>query len=155
MLYHLVKTPSAYKRLVEEIDSATESGQLSRPNIRYNEAVKLPFLDACCKEGMRVHPSVGLTLPRHVPPGGCSISGQWFDAGTRVSVNAAVIHFDKSIFGDDADEFKPERWFREDATNMDRYMFQTRTRAPLILIVCKLMAICSLALVLEHVSVRT
>ncbi|KAJ9647724.1 hypothetical protein H2199_001498 [Coniosporium tulheliwenetii] len=136
VLYHLMKSPSAYNRLIEEIDEATSSGQLSHPNIRYNEAVKLRYLDACCKEGMRVHPSVGLTLPRHVPPGGCSISGQWFDAGTRVGVNAAVIHFDKSISSSDADEFNPERWFREDAANMDRYMFQAIHLAPSILIAC-------------------
>ncbi|KAF4468535.1 pisatin demethylase [Fusarium albosuccineum] len=73
---------------------------------------------------MRVHPSVGLTLPRHVPKGGCQIAGEWFPEGTRVGVNAAVIHFNKDIFGHDAEKFNPDRWFREGAANMDRYMFQ-------------------------------
>jgi len=123
-----MKNPSAYKRLVNEIDEATRSGRLSSPHVRYNEAVKLPYLDACCKEGMRFHPSVAMSLPRHVPSGGCAISGQWFSAGTRVGVNSAVVHFDKGIFGSDADEFNPERWFREDAANMDRYMFQASAR---------------------------
>lgn len=50
--------------------------------------------------------------------------GEWFPEGSRVGVNAAVIHFDRSIFGEDADEFQPERWFRPDAVKMDRYMFQ-------------------------------
>lgn len=119
-----MKHPAVYKRLVGEVDEATKSGSFSSPNIHYNEAIQLPYLNACCKEGMRIHPSVGLTLPRHVPKGGCNISGEWFSEGTRVGVNAAIIHFDKEIFGGDADEFNPDRWFREDATNMDRYMFQ-------------------------------
>lgn len=124
ILYHLMKNPEAYHKLRDEIDEATRSGQLSSPHVRYSEAMQLPCLVACCKEGMRVHPSVGLTLPRHVPQGGCSISGHWFPEGTRVGVNAAVVHLDKGIFGHDADLFNPDRWFRDDAVNMDRYMFQ-------------------------------
>ncbi|KAF7557115.1 hypothetical protein G7Z17_g924 [Cylindrodendrum hubeiense] len=123
ILYHVVKSPTAYRKLTEEIDQATKSGQLSVPNVQYQEAMKLPYLVACCKEGMRIHPSVALTLPRHVPQGGCTISGDWFAEGTRVGVNAAVVHRDKGIFGEDADSFNPDRWFRDDAVNMDRYMF--------------------------------
>lgn len=73
---------------------------------------------------MRLHPSIGLTLPRHVPAGGCQIAGQWFLEGVRVGVNAAVVHRDQTIFGTDADELVPERWFRPEAANMERYMFQ-------------------------------
>ena len=133
ILYHLMRTPSAYKTLVQEIDTANASGQLSYPLIRHKEAIKLPYLDACCKEAMRLHPSVGLTLPRNVPARGCEIAGEFFPAGTRVGVNAAVIHRDRNIFGHDADSFVPERWFRPEAANMDRHMFQVIThKAPLL-----------------------
>ncbi|KAE8871021.1 hypothetical protein PTNB29_01365 [Pyrenophora teres f. teres] len=124
ILYHLMRTPSTYDKLTAEIDEATESGALSLPAVQYHEAVGLPYLVACCKEGMRLHPSVGLTLPRHVPAGGCVISGEWFPAGTRVGINAAVVQRDKAIFGEDADELVPERWFRKGAAKMDRMMFQ-------------------------------
>ena len=82
---------------------------------------------------MRLHPSVEMTLPRHVPVGGAVIAGGWFPEGTRVGVNAAVMQRDKSVFGEDADAFVPERWFRSDATKMERYMFQVL--APRILLV--------------------
>lgn len=39
-------------------------------------------------------------------------------------MNPAAFHFVKSIFGEDADEFKPGRWFRPEAKEMERYMFQ-------------------------------
>ncbi|CAK7216664.1 hypothetical protein SCUCBS95973_002883 [Sporothrix curviconia] len=129
VLYHLMKAPAVYDRLTAEIDEATAAGRLSTP-IQYKEAAAnaaaagLPYLDACIKEGMRLHPSVGLTLPRHVPAGGCEIAGAWFPAGTRVGVNAAVVHRNRDIFGADADIFNPDRWFRADAARMDRYMFQ-------------------------------
>ncbi|CAK7221894.1 hypothetical protein SBRCBS47491_004685 [Sporothrix bragantina] len=123
VLYHLMKSPAVYKKLTNEIDEATRAGSLSSP-IQYKEAAALPYLDACIKEGMRLHPSVGLTLPRHVPAGGCQIAGAWFPEGTRVGVNAAVVHRNRDIFGNDADNFNPDRWFGPDAARMDRYMFQ-------------------------------
>lgn len=118
-----MRTPASYTKLTAEIDEADLAGHLS-PDIQYHEAVGLPYLMACCKEGMRLHPSVGMTLPRLVPRGGCVIAGQWFPGGTRVGVNAAVIQRDRNIFGDDANEFVPERWFRPGAARMERYMFQ-------------------------------
>jgi cytochrome P450 len=116
-----MRNPSAYAKLTTEIDEADASGFLS-PVVQYHEAVGLAYLNACCKEGMRLHPSVGMTLPRHVPKGGCNIAGQWFPEGTRVGVNAAVVQRDKTIFGQDANDFVPERWLSKDAARMERYM---------------------------------
>jgi cytochrome P450 len=120
-----MRTPAVYAKLTAEIDQADKAGLLS-PDIQYHEAVGLPYLMACCKEGMRLHPSVGMTLPRRVPRGGCVIAGRWFPEGTRVGVNAAVVQRDQAVFGSDANEFVPERWFRADAARMERYMFQVR-----------------------------
>jgi cytochrome P450 len=117
-----MRTPSAYSKVTDEIDTARKKNRLSE-NVQYREAVRLPYLVACCKEGMRLHPSVGMTLPRCVPSGGCVIAGEMFPGGTRVGVNAAVVQRDRQIFGEDADSFIPERWFRKDAARMERYMF--------------------------------
>ncbi|KAH7371279.1 cytochrome P450 [Pyrenochaeta sp. MPI-SDFR-AT-0127] len=127
ILYHLMRTPSAYKKLTAEIDQATEAGFLSSPVVQYHEAMGLSYLDACCKEGMRLHPSIALTLPRHVPRDGRVIAGEWFPEGTRVGVNAAVVQRDKSVFGEDADEFVPERWLDENAVRMERYLLHFGT----------------------------
>ncbi|KAH8705962.1 cytochrome P450 [Talaromyces proteolyticus] len=124
ILFHIIKNPVVYSKLMKEIDEASAAGNLSYPHVKYAEAMRLPYLIACCKEGMRIHPSIGMTLPRVVPPGGRQILGQWFPGGLRVGVNAAVVHFDKGIFGGDANEFNPERWLRGDTANMDRHMFQ-------------------------------
>lgn len=118
-----MRSPPAYAKLTAEIDEASKAGFLE-PVIQYHQAIGLEYLNACCKEGMRLHPSVGMTLPRHVPAGGSIIAGEWFPEGTRVGVNAAVTQRDKTIFGEDADDFVPERWFRPSAGRMERYMFQ-------------------------------
>jgi len=123
VVYHLCKNPAAKAKLQAEIDTAQEKGRLS-PNITYAEALKLPYLIAVVKEAMRVHPSIALTFPRHVPKGGREICGHFFTEGCRVGVNPYALHYDQSIFGKDAEEYNPDRWFREDGNNMDRYMFQ-------------------------------
>ena len=127
ILYHLLKNPTAYRKLRDEIDAATRAGQLSEPFIRYNEASKLRYLDAVCKEGMRIHASIGYGLPRHVPPQGAHIAGEWFPGGYRVAVSPYLIQHDKSVFGEDADRFRPERWLGNDASNMDRHMLEVST----------------------------
>lgn len=38
-----MKTPRAYKKLVEEIDNAEANGQLS-PYVTYEECLRLPYL---------------------------------------------------------------------------------------------------------------
>ncbi|OAP61609.1 hypothetical protein AYL99_03812 [Fonsecaea erecta] len=122
ILYHLMKDRACMDKLVAEIDDFDSRGLLGKPHLRYAEAIKMPYLVACCKEGMRLHPSVGLGMPRHVPSGGATIAGRYFPAGSRVSINAAVVHYDQSVFGQDAHRFNPDRWINGNAAAMDRHM---------------------------------
>lgn len=62
---------------------------------------------------MRIHPSVQLCMPRLVPADGATICGEYFPPGVTVGCNPAVIHRDRGVFGEDADVFRPERWFEE------------------------------------------
>src|SRR5947199_2602041 len=66
IFYHMPKTPRVYKKLVDEIQEAFATRNLSFP-IRYNSAIKLPYLSACIKEGMRISPATGTGFPRYVP----------------------------------------------------------------------------------------
>lgn len=60
-------------------------GKLSE-KISFAESNKMPYLLAACKETMRLHPSVGLGLPRHVPEGGKEICGRYFPEGVSIFV---------------------------------------------------------------------
>jgi cytochrome P450 len=118
-----MKTPKSYEKLTTEVDTAVAQGTLSMPVI-YSEAIKLPYLKACVSEGMRLHPSVGLTMPRLVPAGGTIISNFNIPAGYRVGINPAVIHYDKDVFGSDAESFNPDRWIHGDAIQMEKTLVQ-------------------------------
>ena len=61
-----------------------------------------------------MHPAVGQLLERVVPDGGATISGVWLPEGTIVGVNPWVPGRDKSTYGEDADEYRPERWLEAD-----------------------------------------
>lgn len=119
--------PIACERLTAEIDAAVTSGNLSIP-VSYAEAIKLPYLKACINEGMRLHPSVGLTMPRLVPAGGATISGYFFPEGYRIGINPAVVHYDKGVYGKDAESFNPDRWIDVpegcDVSTTDKTMIQ-------------------------------
>ncbi|OCL14764.1 putative cytochrome P450 pisatin demethylase [Glonium stellatum] len=109
IIYFLIRNPDKMKKLVSQIDKAALSGKLSQP-IKYKEAIThLPYLDAVIKEAMRLHPSVGLLLERHVPSGGAKICGQYIPGGTVVGINAWVTQHDPTVYPD-PEKFIPERW---------------------------------------------
>ncbi|KAL0765072.1 hypothetical protein CaCOL14_012331 [Colletotrichum acutatum] len=113
LFYYVLRDKRVYDILQKEIDEAQAKGELS-PVVTFGESQKLEYLQACIKESMRMHPGVSYPLERIVPKTGAEISGFHLPAGTIVGMNAAVIHRDRSIFGDDADTFRPERWLSDD-----------------------------------------
>ncbi|KPM41703.1 hypothetical protein AK830_g4860 [Neonectria ditissima] len=113
VFYYVLQNDRVYQVLQKEIDEADEAGKLSTI-INFSESLELTYLQACIKEAMRMHPGVSYPLERVVPREGARLCGQYLPAGTIVGVNAAVIHRDRGIFGDDADEFSPERWLSND-----------------------------------------
>ena len=120
VFYHLMKNPEVYAELIEEIDDATTSGQLSSPPT-FREASELPFLCATIKEAMRLHPSVGLTMPRITPAGGLEVAGRHIPAGYSIGMNAAVVGYDEDVYGPDAHTFQPKRWLGENASAMNKH----------------------------------
>lgn len=121
VFYYLMKSPAVYRKVLVEIDEAAAQGKLSTP-IKYAEAIELPYLCACIKEAMRLHPSVGLAMPRHAPSEGLDLNNHHIPAGYRVGINAAVAHQDPAKFGAEPEKFAPERWLEGDSKEMDRYM---------------------------------
>lgn len=106
IIYHCLRTPRAHERLVKEVREC-----FTEPNSHVTFAVanKLPYLSAVIKEGIRLHPSVGLMLVRVVPKTGATICGHSLKAGVEVGINPWIVQRDPTVF-DEPDEFYPERW---------------------------------------------
>ncbi|KAF2964007.1 hypothetical protein GQX73_g9563 [Xylaria multiplex] len=113
ILSHLVNHPRCMAALRQEIENTQSLGLLSaRPT--FKESQDMPYLQAVIKEAIRLHPSIALPYERIVPEGGVTICGRFFPAGTIVGINPYVEHRIKSIWGEDAEEFRPERWLTPD-----------------------------------------
>ncbi|RMZ42415.1 hypothetical protein AFCA_010022 [Aspergillus flavus] len=113
VIYSLLKNPGTETKLREEIDTLAAAGKLSNP-VTFEQARHMPYLQACIKEALRVHPAVGRPLLRVVSPEGLTIAGQYFPGGAIIGINAWVAHYNEDIFGRDATTFRPERWLESD-----------------------------------------
>ncbi|KAK5173774.1 uncharacterized protein LTR77_002455 [Saxophila tyrrhenica] len=113
VFHNLLEYPRVYKKLMDELDQATQDGTIAdktNNKVSWSEAQKLPYLDAVIQESLRVHPAAGLILERVVPPQGIQICDVFVPGGTIVGCNAWVLHRRPEVFGQDVDTFRPERW---------------------------------------------
>lgn len=122
MLY-LMTHPRVYTKLQAEIDEAVRTGVApATRGIISDAAVKgLPYLGAVVREAMRVHPPVVNIFSKLVPKGGdvVVVDGKehFLPGGTLIGYSAWSMHRNnRAVYGDDANVFRPERWFISDNT---------------------------------------
>ncbi|KAI2768408.1 benzoate 4-monooxygenase cytochrome P450 [Daldinia loculata] len=123
--YHLAQNPSVLSKLRAEIESASNEYSTSS-TIPFSVVAKLPYLNAVIQETLRVHPNTGTIIERKAPQEGAVIDGYHIPGGTTVGVNAWVLHYNKEVYGEDADQFRPERWIEvteEKSLEMSRCLF--------------------------------
>ncbi|VBB82151.1 Putative cytochrome P450 E-class, group I [Podospora comata] len=121
-VYYMIRTAGAWERARKEVIELQEKeGGREERVVSWGQAKRLVYLQACLKEGLRMFAPVPMNLPRVVGPEGLEIGGRRFEKGSILSVNSWVMHFSDEIWGEDAGEFKPERWLREDAGELDRW----------------------------------
>ncbi|KAF9342001.1 hypothetical protein BGZ91_003698 [Linnemannia elongata] len=93
------------QEMLQHIGRPTNS---NRCPLTYDTLNALPYLSACVKELLRFIPPVPTTS--RVAAEDDTILGYDIPKGTQVFLSPAALHKLKSVFGEDAEEFKPERW---------------------------------------------
>lgn len=80
--------------------------------LEYEAALELPLFGATIREVLRYYAAVPGPLPRYVPAGdGFIAEGKFLlPPGTQVALQSYTVHRNRDIYGDDADEFNPDRW---------------------------------------------
>ncbi|GAP86637.2 putative cytochrome P450 CYP629C1 [Rosellinia necatrix] len=121
-IYHLLRHPEKLKKAKAEIRhyQKTEGACYGRV-ISFADAQRLTYVNSCIKEGIRVFAPVQWQLARQAAKGGVTIYGRFFPEGTLMSVNPHVMHRSIEIWGEDADEFRPERWLEEENASREKY----------------------------------
>ncbi|XP_006462836.1 hypothetical protein AGABI2DRAFT_207479 [Agaricus bisporus var. bisporus H97] len=118
ILQLLATHPHVQEKLREEIKESQINGQLN-----YDHLVNLPYLDAICRETLRVYPPVNMSflrtarkdmiLPLANPVTGADgreISEVLVPKGTNVIASAFGSNCNPDLWGPDSYEWKPERW---------------------------------------------
>ncbi|CAI7654472.1 unnamed protein product [Penicillium glandicola] len=122
-LYFSLKHPHVWERLRTEIPAYDST---SGHTVSYKSAKQFPYLDAVIRESMRCHPAVAMLLERYVPEGGLVLpDGSLVPAGSIVGINPYIVGHNTTIWGEDAEEFRPGRWLR-DETRETEDAFQER-----------------------------
>ncbi|KAK3368375.1 pisatin demethylase [Podospora didyma] len=110
MLYTLTQGSRVVDRLRAEI--ATHCTARSPSDVISDaEACEMPYLQAIIKEALRLHhPTSGALVPRVVGSKGDTYKGMYFPPGTRIGACFVGFMRRKDIWGEDTDQFRPERW---------------------------------------------
>jgi cytochrome P450 len=110
ILRFLVTNPSKLGKAREEIDKADRAGLLSAP-IQFEETRQhLPYFVGCIREGLRLQPPGTNLYARIAPKEGKVIDGHFIPEGTEVTSYAYCVQRDRTLYGEDAERFEPERW---------------------------------------------
>ncbi|KAK3323775.1 cytochrome P450 [Cercophora scortea] len=117
IIYLSLKHPAVYRKLEAEILAAG-----FKDTVPYKQARQLPYLDAVVREAIRAHGAVSVPLERYVPAGGLNLpDGGFVPPGVAVCMNPDVLAHNKGVYGDDVDEFRPERWLQAPGEDAEAY----------------------------------
>ncbi|KAH9941249.1 cytochrome P450 [Epithele typhae] len=118
ILYLLARNPDVQTKLRAEIVEARRDGK----DLNFDDLFELPYLEAVCRETLRLYAPVSsiskvaredTVLPLRAPivtRDHRELHSVPVPKGTTVVVGIAALNRDKTLWGPDALEWKPERW---------------------------------------------
>jgi cytochrome P450 len=104
----MIAFPEVQRRAQAELDAVV--GRDCLPT--FDDVPRLPYVRAIIEEVLRWHPSVPLGVA-HVATVDDWYEGMFIPKGTVCIPNVWLCNRDRAVFGEDADEFRPERHLDE------------------------------------------
>ncbi|KAK3391826.1 cytochrome P450 [Sordaria brevicollis] len=119
LFYYSLKDARVWSKLVTAVrTSGIEPGKPAPHSI----ARAIPYLEAVIRETIRYHPAVSMIMERIVPSAGLALpDGSVVPGGSFVGMNPYIVGRNKKIFGEDADEFNPDRWLQREGESDEQY----------------------------------
>ncbi|KZT19446.1 fatty acid hydroxylase [Neolentinus lepideus HHB14362 ss-1] len=101
--YYLLKNPECLIRLRKEVDDVTQGKSITLEHL-----AKMPYLNAVLRESIRLNPTAAVRAV--VALEDVALAGKYaIKKGQAFAINNHAAQRDHKVWGDDADEFKPER----------------------------------------------
>ncbi|KAJ2335600.1 hypothetical protein GGI00_001278 [Coemansia sp. RSA 2681] len=124
LLHYLMLYPEVYRKATAEVRSAFPRHH----TITYVEGkARLPYIDACLYESMRIRAGTGFPLPRVVPEGGVTIQGHFLPAGTEIGVSVSGSNYHQSSWRSPR-RFMPERFLDDEKAKYSVLTFSSGPR---------------------------
>ncbi|POR33668.1 Bifunctional P450/NADPH-P450 reductase [Tolypocladium paradoxum] len=112
--YYLLENPSAYQKVQQEVDQV-----IGRGKVTVGHLAKLPYLAAVLREVLRI----SATIPYFTvePYEDTLLAGKYLvRKGEPITALIARAHVDPVVYGEDANEFKPERMLEDSFERLNK-----------------------------------
>ncbi|KAF7865203.1 hypothetical protein EAF04_006180 [Stromatinia cepivora] len=114
----MTANPQACCKLQNEIDSTVAHENTGNDSsIKDSTLSKMPYLQACIAEGLRIYPPISLLREHEVPSPGVILHGYRKPGGTFIGFNTIATQL-QPVYGDHPEEFRPERWLIDDEAQL-------------------------------------
>ena len=103
LFYRFLDNPKAYRKAQDEVDRV-----IGKDPVTLDHMGKLPYLEACLRETLRLNPTAPAFSVQ--AKGDQVIGGKYtIKDGSSVMCMLNLLHRDPEVYGEDAEEFRPER----------------------------------------------
>lgn len=112
-VYLLAKHPEMQRRLRDEVHASQLPSPVEAPtsancSVTAGLIDQMPYLDAFCRETLRLFPPVALTIRTAIKD--TDICGHLIPKGTTLILPPWAVNTSRKLWGPDAQDFNPERW---------------------------------------------
>lgn len=114
----MLHNPEALQKAQQEVDAVVGKGP-----IQFQHMSKLPYIEAALRETLRLNPSAPSLSVGPLPgtKGPVTLKGKYvIPPDATILVLLTKVQRDPAYFGEDANEYKPERMFEEKFRDMRR-----------------------------------
>lgn len=108
IILHIITNPTVYIKVMKELE--LNSRVIACPVLTSAESRKLPYMQACIKEGLRVFPSLQALNSKLSPRGDETVNDHFIPEGIEVAFSSYTMQRRKDVYGEESQYFKPERW---------------------------------------------
>ncbi|GMR61302.1 hypothetical protein PMAYCL1PPCAC_31497, partial [Pristionchus mayeri] len=123
LTHFLANYEDVQRKLIDEVDSFLAENE----TIEIERLVDLKYMDAVIRESLRHYPLGSVVVTRECTKA-CEIGGFRFEKGDTIATDTWSMHMDEEVWGEDASEFRPERWF--ESSDRPRTAFQSFGEGP-------------------------
>jgi cytochrome P450 len=117
-LYTIAKDQRVQDKIVAEIEQVT--GMKESPT--YEQINSMEYLSCVIKEYMRLYPSIG-SIPMKMAAKDTELCGYFIPKGTMITMDTYSLHHSEKVYGPTVEEFRPERWQREEAKSIHKFAY--------------------------------